>query len=141
MHSRDRDLLIIKVDGKIVLALESHSLLGADFGPGREDIGGNGTWTRGIARSGSKVGSLHIESDSILNLDVLGLELPAETSTVESGSENGGFVCVDVLRDLGVANGTLDSGLNHGGTGGATGEDNTGDVVLWARWSGVLPYA
>ena len=96
MHSRNRSLLIVKEDSEIVLALESHSLLGADFGASREDIRRNGSWTRDIGGSGGEIRSLNIISDGILNLDILGLELPAEAGTVEGCAEDGGFVCVDV---------------------------------------------
>ena len=48
-----------------------------------------------------RVDGLDVERRDVLDTDVLGLELPAETRAVKGGTEDGGFIGVDIDCNLG----------------------------------------
>lgn len=93
-------MLIVKENCKVLLPLERQGLLGAYFRACREKECGD------APRSRQRVGgSCEIRRLNIIDIDIgdfygLGLELSAEASTVESSTENRGFVRIDVQCDL-----------------------------------------
>lgn len=64
------------------------------------------------------------------DLDILGLELAAETGAMEPGTEDSGLIGIHINCNLILSNSGLYSLLNHGRSGGATGEDDRRDIFL-----------
>lgn len=95
MYSRSNRLFIPQSHIKVLGPLESQSLLRARLAPSRENSSNDRT-----GGSSSKVGSLDVVNTDILNFDILGFKLAREGGAVESCTEDGCFICVNVHRNL-----------------------------------------
>jgi len=99
------------------------------WGWGRKDRGGHG-----LRNSSSffKLGGVHVD---VGDLDILGLELAAETGTTKPGTEDTSFIGVHVDRNILLSNSGLHGLLNHRRSECATGEDDRRDIVLQKKMS------
>lgn len=128
-YTHERGLLVQQLDREIVLPFEGQRLLASCLRAGREDRGGNGLRRPSFFGLGS-IRHLYVVHVDVGDLDILSLELAAETGTMKSGTEDCGFVGVHVDRDLVLSNSGLHGLLNHRRSGGATSEDDGRDIFL-----------
>lgn len=126
-------MLVIEMKREVLLALESQNLLGTSLGASREDIAGDAPWTGvGGCRRG-EVRDLNVMDADIRHLDGFSLELSGQAGTVKSGAKNDGLVRVNIGSELVLANGGLESGLHHRGSGNTASEDDGSNIVLESR--------
>lgn len=71
----------------------------------------------------------------VRDINAFGLELRAEAGTVKASTEDGSFIDVHIDHNLPFSNGGLHGLVNHGRSGGTTGEDNGPDVRLQKEMS------
>lgn len=106
-------MLIVKEDCEVFLPFKRQGLLGAYFGACREKECGDAPRSRQRVGGSCEIRCLNIIDVDISDFYGLGLELSAEASTVESSTENRGFVRVNVQCDLFTTN-TSDSRCSIG---------------------------
>lgn len=93
-------MFVVKEDCEVLLPFECQGLLGAYFRARGEQERGD------TSRSGQGSGRrCEIRCLDIIDVDIgdfygFSLELSAEAGTMESSTENRGFVCIDVQCDL-----------------------------------------
>ena len=137
-YTHERGLLVQQLDREIILPLEGQRFLASYLGARGEDRGGYGLGRSSFFRLGSirRLDVIHVD---IGDLDILGLELAAETGTSEAGTEDSGFIGVYVDRNLVLSNSGPHGLLNHRRSGCATGEDNRRNIFLQKEMSRRIP--
>ena len=133
-HAHEGRLLVQQPYWEIVLPLEGQRLLAPCLGAGREDGRGEDLGRSTFLRFGG-IRCLDVIHVDVGDLDILSLELAAEAGTVKAGTEDSSFICIHVDRNLAFPDGSLHGLLNHGCSGGATGENDRRDIFLQKNMS------
>lgn len=128
-YTHERRLLVQQLDREIVLPLEGQCLLASCLGIRGEDRGGDGLGSPSFLWFGS-IRRLDIVHVDVGDLDILGLELAAETSTMKTGTKDSSFIGIHVDRHLALSDSGLHGLLDHGRSGGPASEDDRRDVFL-----------
>ena len=79
-------MLVIEVNAKVFLALQSQGLLSTHFRASGEEQGGNGPGTTQGSGSRSEIRYFDIVNANVSDFDVFRLVLTAESSTIKSSA-------------------------------------------------------